>query len=80
MGKLSRTASDPVEHAVVEVVEHAADPGIARVESIAGHLLVDVVDQLAEVEGEQERGERAEVERGGARAEQVVADPRQLAR
>ena len=66
-------------HPVVEVVQHAADPRVAGVEAIARHLLVDVVDQLAEVERVQERGERPQVERRGPGAEQVVADPRQLA-
>ena len=47
-------------------------------EPVARHLFVDVVDQLSQVEGEQERRERPQVERGGAGAEQVVADPRQL--
>ena len=56
-----------------------ADPRVAGVEAVARHLLVDVVDLLAEVEREEEGRERPEVERRGPGAEQVVADPRQLA-
>ena len=77
LGKLSARSIRSM-HAVVEVVEQAADPGVAGMEPIARHLLVDVVDLLPQVEGVEERGERAQVERRGARAEQVVADPRQL--
>ena len=79
LGEAVEHRPDPVDDPVVEVVEHAADAGVAGVEPIARHLLVDVVDQLAQVEREEERRERPEVERRGAGAEQVVADPRQLA-
>ena len=78
LGEAVEHGPDLVEHAVVEVVEHAADPGVAGMEPVARHLFVDVVDQLPQVEGEQERRERPQVERGGAGAEQVIADPRQL--
>ena len=80
LGEAVQELPDPLEHAVVEVVEDAADPGVAGMEAVARHLLVDVVDQLAEVERVEERGERPQVERRGPGAEQVVADPRQLAR
>ena len=77
-GKAVEHRLNAVEHAVVEVVEHAAHARVTRVEAVARHLLVDVVDQLPQVEGVQERGERPQVERRGAGAEQVIADPRQL--
>ena len=60
--------------------KHAADARVARVEPISRHLFIDVVDQLSQVERVQKGGEGTQVERGGAGAEQVIADPRQLAR
>ena len=75
LGKAVENRPDSAEHPVVEVVQDAADAGVARVEPVARHLLVDVVDQLALVERVEKGRERPEVERGGAGAEQVVADP-----
>ena len=78
MGKLASTDSDRVEDAVVEIVQHAADPRVAGMEPIARHLFIDVVNLLSQVERVEKRGEGPQVERGGAGAEQVIADPRQL--
>ena len=47
-------------------------------EPISRHLFINVVDLLPQVECVQKRGERPEVQRGGAGAKQVIADPRQL--
>ena len=69
---------DPVEHAIIEVLQQAADPGVSRMEPVARHFLVDVVDLLAQVEGVEEGGEGPQVKRRGTRAEQMVADPREL--
>ena len=46
--------------------------------ALAGGGLKDVVEFFALIERIQKRGEAAEVEGGGADAEQVIADPRQL--
>ncbi len=77
--KLVQHEADLGDHPVVEVVEHAADARVAGMEAIARHLFIDVVNLLAEVEREQERRERPEVQRGGPGAEQVVADPGEFA-
>ena len=79
-GKAVEDRLDSAQHAVVEVVEHAADAGVTGVKAVSRHLFIDVVDQLAQVERVQESREGPEIERGGAGAEQVIADPGQLGR
>ncbi len=70
----------PLEDLFVgQVLHRAADAGPVRVEALAGDVVDDVVDELALVEAVEEAGERAEVERRRADAQQVVLDPPELA-
>ena len=70
----------PLEDLVVgDVPPRPADPGPVGVVPLARDVLDDVVEELALVEAVEEPGERAEIERRGADAQQVVLDPADLA-
>src|SRR5438876_535494 len=56
----------------------SADARVARVEPLPGRGLHDVVNLLPLVEGVEERGQRPEVERRGADAQEVVRNAGQF--
>ena len=72
--KLLDEVADLLDPLVVHVEHQRRRRACSSDETAGRRRLEDVVDLLALIEGVEERGERAEVERRRADAEQVIAD------
>ena len=73
-GKALHELADLVDPGVVDVECDAANAGVTGVESLSRRCFDDVVNQFALLEEVQERGKSTEIQRTGARVEQVILD------
>src|SRR5262249_28731345 len=78
LGKTPDERPNFLDKSIVHVVHEATDARVARMETLPGRSLANVVNQLTLIEGVEKSGERPQVEGGGADVQQMVVDPHQL--
>src|SRR5439155_10043806 len=74
LGEVLDEVAHLADEIVIHVIQQSADARVARVETLARNCLENVIKEFTLVEAVQKRGKGAQVEGGGAGAQQMIAD------